>query len=187
MKSETDNAGTSAIPLSVLVVDDDQPFRTRLARGLEERGFEVRTAADAREALASARADAPEIAVVDLRMPGESGLTLVSALKEIDPTIRVLVLTGWGSVGTAVDSMKRGAEHYLQKPITIDALVATISGGAAASASPDAEYLSLGRLEWEYLQRVMAECNDNVSEAARRLHMHRRSLQRRLQKKPPAR
>jgi two-component system response regulator RegA len=175
----------SPLPLSVLVVDDDQPFRTRLARGLAERGFDVRTAGNAEEALSSASDEAPEIALVDLRMPGESGLELIGGLKKIDRTIRVIVLTGWGSVGTAVDAMKRGAEHYLQKPITIDAVVAALTGEETDGAAPGDEYLSLGRLEWEYLQRVMAECDDNVSEAARRLHMHRRSLQRRLQKRPP--
>jgi two-component system response regulator RegA len=176
-----------SVPQSVLVVDDDHAFRTRLAKGLADRGFDVRTAGNAREALAAARSDPPEVAVVDLRMPGESGLVLVDGLKAIDATTRVVVLTGWGSIGTAVDAMKRGASQYLQKPITIDALVGSIVGDEAQSQVPGDELPTLGRLEWEYIQRVMAECGDNVSEAARRLHMHRRSLQRKLQKRPPAR
>jgi two-component system response regulator RegA len=176
-----------SLPQSVLVVDDDDAFRTRLAKGLADRGFDVRTAGDASEALEVARSDPPEVAIVDLRMPGESGLTLVDGLKAIDATTRVVVLTGWGSIGTAVDAIKRGASHYLQKPVTVDALVGSILGDDAQSPAPGDELPTLGRLEWEYIQRVMAECGDNVSEAARRLHMHRRSLQRKLQKRPPAR
>lgn len=177
----------ATIPQSVLVVDDDDAFRTRVARGLTERGFDVRTASNATEALQVARNDPPEFAVVDLRMPGGSGLPLIEGLRALDPTTRVVVLTGWGSVGTAVDAMKRGATHYLQKPVTLDTLVGALLGEEKPPAAPDDGLPTLARQEWEYLQRVMAECGDNVSEAARRLHMHRRSLQRKLQKRPPVR
>jgi two-component system response regulator RegA len=184
MSNETASA---SIPQSVLVVDDDDAFRTRVAKGLAERGFDVRTAGNASEAMDVARKDPPEFAVVDLRMPGASGLTLIDELRALDPTTRVVVLTGWGSVGTAVDAMKRGAVHYLQKPVTLDTLVGTMLGEDQQPGEPAQDLPTLARLEWEYIQRVMAECADNVSEAARRLHMHRRSLQRKLQKRPPAR
>ncbi len=180
-----DKAGV--IPQSVLVVDDDDAFRTRVAKGLVDRGFDVRTAANVDEALREARADPPEFAVVDLRMPGGSGLSLVGELKALDPATRVVVLTGWGSVGTAVDAMKRGATHYLQKPVTLETLVAALLGEESPAAAPEEGLPTLARQEWEYIQRVMAECGDNVSEAARRLRMHRRSLQRKLQKRPPVR
>lgn len=173
---------------SVLLVDDDEVFRLRLARALTDRGYQVRTAPDADQAAALARVESPELAVVDLRMPGRSGLELVRDLVAIDATTRVLVLTGYGSIATAVDAMRLGACHYLAKPVDADELLAAfeqasrpIGEVAEALAAP-----SLARAEWEHIQRVLSDCGGNISEAARRLGMHRRSLQRKLQKYPPA-
>jgi two-component system response regulator RegA len=175
---------------TVLLVDDDEIFRERLRRALEERGWAVQTAGDVPGALTLARAEPPEYAVVDLRMPGPSGLTLVEALHALDENTHVIVLTGWGSVATAVDAMKKGATHYLQKPVALDELLAALRGETTentATSSEDVAVPSLARQEWEYIHKVLGECGDNVSEAARRLGLHRRSLQRKLQKLPPPR
>ncbi|HMV67336.1 MAG TPA: response regulator [Myxococcota bacterium] len=171
---------------SLLLVDDDEIFRTRAARAFEERGFEVRSAGSAEEAIELARAEPPEYATVDLRMPGAGGLTLVDELLALDPHTRVVVLTGYGSVATAVEAMRRGAVHYLQKPVDADAVAAALRGEDVA-AGQEAELPSLARQEWEYIQRVLDEVDGNVSEAARRLRIHRRSLQRKLQRRPPRR
>jgi len=176
---------------SILIVDDDEILRERLGRALRERGFDVRLARDFDDALAQARADSPEMAVVDLRMPGRSGLELVHALHELDIAIRILVLTGYGSIATAIDAVRLGAVYYLAKPADADDVLAAFArGGApptAALAPNDPAYTtpSLARAEWEHISRVLADCGGNVSEAARRLGLHRRSLQRKLQKYPP--
>ena len=172
---------------TILLVDDDEVFRERLRRALHERGYAVQTARDVPSALTLAELEPPEFAVVDLRMPGSSGLTLVEALRALDENTHVIVLTGWGSVATAVEAMKKGARHYLQKPVTLDELLAALRGQAPEQAASSAELPSLARQEWEYIQRVLGECDDNISQAARRLGLHRRSLQRKLQKLPPAR
>lgn len=168
---------------SILIVDDDETFRARLARAFDERGWNAMQAGDAAEAAALARREAPECAVVDLKMTGESGLWLVGELLEIDPQTRVVMLTGYGSIATAIEAIKRGAKHYLTKPTGIEDILAALGGnnlGDVATATP-----SLARTEWEHIQRVLADCGDNVSEAARKLKIHRRSLQRKLQKRPP--
>ena len=179
---------------SVLLVDDDEVFRERLKKSLAERGFDVRCAHDVPSALINASADPPELAVVDLRMPGPSGLSLVDSLIALDPATRVVVLTGWGSVATAVEAMKRGAVHYLQKPVALAEVLAALAAPSSTSSSTSTlttsstETLpSLARQEWEYIHKVLGECDDNISEAARRLGLHRRSLQRKLQKLPPKR
>ena len=177
----------SQLPL-MLIVDDDERLRERLARALEKRGYAVRTASNYDDALAIAKEVAPEYAVVDLRMPGPSGLELVRALKEIDPETRVVVLTGYGSIATTVDAMRLGAVSYLQKPADADEVLAAF---ARAEAPPSAEVddsadpPSLERVKWEHVARVLSDCGGNVSEAARKLKLHRRSLQRMLQKFPP--
>lgn len=179
---------------NVLLVDDDERFRTRLSRALRERGIEVQEASNADEAIAIAQNDSPEWAVVDLRMPGMGGLELISTLLQLDATTRVVVLTGYGSVATAVEALRAGAFHYLQKPITVRELLAVMEEkSASADDSKDMENAatkleelpSLARAEWEYIHRVLQDCDNNLSEAARRLRMHRRSLQRKLQKYPP--
>ena len=169
---------------SVLVVDDDDVFRTRLGRAFADRGFEVRTAQSAEEALALARQDSPEFAVVDLRMPGASGIDVVRELYAIDPATVVVMLTGYGSIATAVEAIRAGAVHYLSKPVDIDEILAALTGKVAPSASGNVEVPSLARVEWEHIQRVLLDCEGNISRAARLLGLHRRSLQRKLSKDP---
>jgi two-component system, response regulator RegA len=172
----------------VLVVDDDERLRLRLARAFEARGLAVRTAANYDEALAVARESLPELAVVDLRMPGASGLELIRALKELDPETRIVVLTGYGSIATTIDAMRLGAVYYLQKPADADEILSAFARADLPpldSLTPDLDPPSLERVKWEHVSRVLADCNGNVSEAARKLKLHRRSLQRMLQKFPP--
>ena len=175
--------------ISLLIVDDDHVLRDRLGRAFADRGFEVRTAADYEDAVEKARAESPEMAVVDLRMPGKSGLELVRDLHELDPHTRIVVLTGYGSIATAIDAVRLGAMHYLTKPADVDDILAAFEKGEAPPLSTvDKEFTapSLARAEWEHIQRVLADCGGNISEAARRLGIHRRSLQRKLQKYPPS-
>jgi len=174
---------------SILLVDDDEVFRTRLSRAFVERGYDVRTAGNYDEGKASAEHDSPEFAVVDLKMPGRSGLELVCALKEIDPATKTVVLTGYGSIANAIDAIRLGATYYLPKPADADDIVAAFARGAAPPLNPpDPDYQapSLARAEWEHINRVLSDCGGNISEAARRLGIHRRSLQRKLQKYPPS-
>jgi two-component system response regulator RegA len=173
--------------VSILVVDDDQAFRDRLARALADRGLAVTIAGDHDGALAEARKEPPELAVVDLKMPGRSGLDLVRALKALDAGTRVVVLTGYGSIATAVEAMKLGATNYLPKPADADEILAALGTAetAGSDGGDDVRTPSLARAEWEHIQRVLADCAGNISEAARRLGLHRRSLQRKLSKHPP--
>jgi two-component system response regulator RegA len=173
---------------SILIVDDDEVYRTRLARAFVDRGYDVRTAHDFDSALSLAQDDSPEFAVLDLKMPGKGGLELVKALQEIDPATKSVVLTGYGSIATAIDAMRLGATYYLSKPADADDIVAAFARGEAPPlAPPETEYRapSLARAEWEHINRVLSDCGGNISEAARRLGIHRRSLQRKLQKYPP--
>lgn len=174
---------------SILVVDDDELFRDRLARALRERGYEARTASGYQEAVASCNDDSPEYAVVDLRMPGRSGMDLVRELKHIDPATKVVVLTGYGSIATAIEAIRLGATYYVHKPADADDVLAAFARGDSPPLEPSPqEYRapSLARAEWEHINRVLSDCGGNISEAARRLGIHRRSLQRKLQKYPPA-
>ena len=176
--------------LSILLVDDDENFRERMARALRDRGHEVRTAGGPEEAARLATEDSPECAVVDLRMPGGSGLDAVSSLKSIDPATAVVVLTGYGSIATALEAVRRGALHYLQKSVDADELLAAFARGGPlpADEAPEEPLApSLARAEWEHIQRVLADSGGNVSEAASRLGLHRKSLHRKLQKHPPRR
>jgi two-component system response regulator RegA len=171
---------------TLLLVDDDDAFRRVLARALERRGYAVTVAISVDMALAKAQAQPPEYAVVDLKMPGETGLTLIDKLIELDPNTRIVMLTGYASIATAIEAIKLGAIHYLAKPCDADEVVAALnksSEGDAAmpvSCSP----LSIDRLEWEHIQRVLAEHQGNISATARSLKMHRRTLQRKLGKHP---
>lgn len=170
---------------SLLIVEDDAVLRARLARALRERGFEVREAPDGETALELARSDPPEHAVVDLRMPGISGLEVVQALKQFEPSTIVVVLTGYGSIATALEAVRLGATHYLTKPADADEIVAALAkGGAPVSPPEETTPASLARVEWEHINRVLADCGGNVSQAARLLGIHRRSLQRKLSKYP---
>lgn len=172
-------------PPSLLLVDDDDTFRAVLGRALEKRGFVVYTAADVETAMRLARQNPPEYAVVDLKMPGESGLRLVTCLKELDAHTRIVMLTGYASIATAIEAIKLGATHYLAKPAEVDEIVAALHrdrGDASAAVSPRPP--SVERLEWEHIQRVLAENDGNISATARALNMHRRTLQRKLAKRP---
>ena len=161
---------------SLLLVDDNIAFR--------ERGFSVNTAGCYEEAMELARQERPELAVVDLRMPGDSGLTLLRDLKELAPTTRVLVLSGFGSIATAIDAMRLGATNFLPKPADADDILAAFER-SEAPVFDAAETPTLARAEWEHIHRVLADCGGNVSEAARRLGIHRRSLQRKMRKRAP--
>jgi two-component system, response regulator RegA len=173
---------------TLLLVDDDETFRLRLARALEQRGFEVAGAGDVPAALALARRDPPELAVIDLKLPGGTGLQLVRELKALDPGTEVVVLTGYGSIATAVEAVKLGAKHYLPKPADADEILQALGRHEAqVAAAADVTAPSLARVEWEHMQRVLADAAGNVSEAARRLGVHRRSLQRKLSRHPPPR
>ncbi len=177
--------GPGAGGLTLLLVDDDATLRDRLARALRARGYEGATAGNGAEALARARQDSPELVVLDLRMPDLSGLDVLRALRAEDPATRILILTGYGSIATAVEATRLGAVGYLPKPVDADDIVAAFEGGAGGPAPIEAP--SLARAEWEHIQRVLGDCGGNISEAARRLGLHRRSLQRKLQKYPPSR
>lgn len=184
--SQAPDVGTT--PASILIVDDDRLFRDRLGRAFSERGFDVRVAGTYDEAVQCADDESPEFAVVDLRMPGKSGLELVRDLHEKDAQTRIVVLTGYGSIATAIDATRLGASNYLQKPADVDDILAAFEKGAApplAAVETDYTAPSLARAEWEHISRVLADCGGNISEAARRLGIHRRSLQRKLQKYPP--
>lgn len=171
---------------SLLIVDDDVIFRERLARSFRSRGFEVKTAGGAKAALEIASEESPEFAVLDLRMPGDDGVTLLRRLKEIDSSTRIVILTGYGSMATAVEAVKLGAENVIPKPADAeDILTAFGHGTEAGQETPDHQTPSLARTEWEHIQRVLADCGGNISEAARRLGIHRRSLQRKLNKYAP--
>ena len=175
---------------SILLVDDDEVFRNRLARAFTERSYEVRVAGDYDAAVAAAREDSPEFAVVDLKMPGRGGLDLVKALHEIDEQTKIVVLTGYGSIATAIDAVRLGATYYLSKPADADDIVNAFARGQAPPLEPpEVEYKapSLARAEWEHINRVLSDCGGNISEAARRLGIPRRSLQRKLQTYPPNR
>ncbi|HEV7734780.1 MAG TPA: response regulator [Candidatus Binatia bacterium] len=175
------------IARSILIVDDDEVLRTRLARAFRDRGWEVREAPDAATAEALATDDTPEQAVVDLRLPDGSGLELVRRLKAIDATTAIVVLTGYGSIATALDALRLGAVHYLTKPADVDDIIAGFARGdrpPGALTETTHEVPSLARVEWEHINRVLADSGGNISEAARRLGLHRRSLQRKLSKYP---
>lgn len=173
--------------VSVLIVDDDTRFATRLGRALTERGYEVRLAHDVPSAVVLAESDAPELAIVDLRMPGATGLELLQRLHELEPATRVVMLTGYGSIATAVDAMRLGAVNYVQKPATVDQILAAFERADQPVLQPDNDYEapSLARVEWEHIERVLSDCGQNISEAARRLGLHRRSLQRKMSKFAP--
>lgn len=170
---------------TLLLVDDDDVFRGVLAAALARRGFSVMAAADAESALQLAVANPPEYAVLDLKMPGQSGLTLIQSLKQLDEETRIIILTGYASISTAVEAIKLGATHYLAKPVDADEIVAAFHRSDGDSSVPVVDSpLSVGRLEWEHIQKVLAANDGNISATARALKMHRRTLQRKLVKRP---
>jgi two-component system response regulator RegA len=170
---------------ALLIVDDDLTFCTVLANAMTKRGFNVTCAHTVEQALECVEACTPEYAVIDLRLPGTSGLTLVEKLNALDPGTRIVMLTGYASIATAVEAIKLGAMHYLAKPVDVNEIMMAFertTGDAEVQIS--AHPLSVGRLEWEYIQRVLNENKGNVSVTARALNMHRRTLQRKLTKNP---
>ncbi|HVS34325.1 MAG TPA: response regulator [Gemmataceae bacterium] len=170
-------------PRRFLVVDDDEVFRARLVKALQSRGLEADGAATAAAALELGSRLRPQAAIVDLRMPGTSGLDLVPELSSRFPGIRVVVLTGYGSIATAVEALRRGAVNYLTKPLDTDQILAAFDREAEPPSVESTP--SLARVEWEHIQRILHDCNGNISLAARKLGLHRRSLQRKLGKLPP--
>jgi two-component system response regulator RegA len=169
----------------LLLVDDDKPFLTRLARAMESRGFAVRTAESVAEGVAEVRRSAPGYAVVDLRLGDGSGLAVIEALHQARPEARAIVLTGYGNIATAVTAVKLGAIDYLAKPADADAVYNALMAGADQRPALPENPMSADRVRWEHIQRVYELCNRNVSETARRLNMHRRTLQRILAKRAP--
>ncbi len=172
---------------TVLVVDDDRAFCAALAGALRRRGLKAIIAHSHDEALAEAQAWRPGRAVVDLRMPEKSGLEVVAALKRLNPEMAIVVLTGYGSIATAIEAIKLGAVYYLTKPADVEEVLASFTREASSLVKlPEATTPKpLGELEWEHLQQVLTDCQGNISEAARRLGMHRRSLQRKLARGRP--
>lgn len=171
----------------LLLVDDDDVFRKRLALAMRSRGYEVETACNGAEAFELAADFEPRFAVIDLRMPDENGLQVVEKLRGILPDLRIVMLTGYGSIATAVEAVRLGAADYLTKPADgdqIDRALQNVKPDDFAERVAD-EVPSLDRVEWEHLQRVLADCNQNISQAARLLKIDRRSLQRKLKKYPP--
>jgi two-component system response regulator RegA len=187
----TDATDDNAPKPSILLVDDDERFRSRMTRAFEERGYEAQQAEGHDDAITIAERESTEYAVVDLRMPGKSGLEVVRALHRIDPATKIVVLTGYGSIATALEAMRLGATHYLTKPADVDEVIASFDRGGAqrTQTAPSAESEtpqtpSLARVEWEHIQRVLTDCGGNITKAAEKLGIHRRSLQRKLSKFP---
>lgn len=167
----------------MLLVDDDEPFRSRLARALRARGVDVAEAASVADASRVARERRPQHALIDLRMEDGSGLDVLSALRRELPDVVCIVLTGYGSIATAVEAVRRGAFDYLTKPVDADEVLRAFEQGPE-DEDVAASVPSLHRVEWEHIQRVLAEHDGNISATARTLRMHRRTLQRKLAKKP---
>ena len=174
---------------SILLVDDSFVLRDRLAMAFEERGFRVLVAGTCNEAVEVFRADPTDLAVVDLRMPGRTGLTVIADLKAIRPDVQVLILSGFGSIATAIDSIRLGAVNFLPKPADADDILNAFKrGGSEVQVVENDEQISaptLAQAEWEHIHRILADCSNNISEAARRLGIHRRSLQRKLRTRAP--
>lgn len=169
----------------ILLVDDDETFTHVMARAMTRRGLRVSVAGSADEGLALARQDLPDYAVLDLKMNGDSGLVLLPKLLELDADMQVVILTGYSSIATAVEAIKRGARNYLCKPADADdVLVALLSDRAEVENLVPENPISVDRLQWEHIQRVLGEHEGNISATARALGMHRRTLQRKLQKRP---
>jgi len=181
-------AGMSSGCGELLLVDDDAAFARVLGRALNARGFTVHSAASSGEAIAQLNSDGgfrPDFAILDLNLGGSSGLKLIGAVRQANPECRIVVLTGYASISTAVDAIKLGADQYLAKPVEVDAIVRSLTEVQAADDDDAGEStLSVSRLEWEHIQRVLTENRGNISATARALKMHRRTLQRKLAKRP---
>ena len=179
------SADVASLPdKSLLLLDDDAPLRTRLGRALEQRGFEPTLVGSVSEALTAVRSSAPAYAVLDMRLDDGSGLKVVEAVRDARPDAKIIMLTGYGNIATAVQAVKAGAVDYLSKPADADDVVRALLAKGDSPAPPE-NPMSADRVRWEHIQRVYELCNHNVSETARRLNMHRRTLQRILAKRAP--
>lgn len=168
-----------------LLVDDDDVYSRVLQRSLQRRGIGLRLAANGNEALTLARAEPPDFVLLDLRLHNESGLNLIAPLRALRDDMQIILVTGYASVATAVEAIKRGADNYLPKPVTAEALLRALREEPASDMPDEAETMTpLSRLEWEHIAQALKECDGNISAAARLLGMHRRSLQRKLAKRP---
>ena len=173
---------------TILLADDEDIFRNRLTKAFARRDYTVFTAESFDEAMAVIREHRPELAVVDLKMPGKSGLELIAAAKRIMPEMKIVVLTGYGSIATAIEATKLGATYYLPKPADVDDIIKAFEreeAGQCTMEENDFIAPSLARLEWEHIYRVLHDCRGNISIAANKLGLHRRTLQRKLNKYPP--
>jgi two-component system response regulator RegA len=170
---------------TLLIVEDDRPFRERLARAMEARGFTVAIAETVAQGIASAKEAPPAFAVVDLKLEDGNGLDVIETLHRVRPEARVVVLTGFGNIATAVAAVKYGAIDYLPKPADADDILAALMAAPGHKPKPPENPMSADRVRWEHIQRVYELCGHNVSETARRLNMHRRTLQRILAKRSP--
>ena len=170
---------------SLLILDDDGPFVRRLARAMETRGFVVDTAESVAEGHAKAKAKTPKYAVVDMRLGDGNGLDVIETIRQRRGDARIVVLTGYGNIATAVNAVKLGAEDYLAKPADADEIFAALVRAPGERVEPPENPMSADRVRWEHIQRVYEMCDRNVSETARRLNMHRRTLQRILAKRAP--
>src|SRR5471030_153943 len=180
------DAAVAALPdRSLLLLDDDSVLRNRLGRALESRGFVATLVEGVAQAVEAVRASPPAFAVLDMRLEDGSGLKVVEALREARPDARIVMLTGYGNIATAVAAVKAGAVDYLSKPADADDVAKALLAQAGASAAPPDNPMSADRVRWEHIQRVYELCGHNVSETARRLNMHRRTLQRILAKRAP--
>lgn len=175
---------------SVVILDDDEIFRNRLCRAFESRHWRAQGVGTTRAALAAAEQTQPDLVLVDLRLSGENGLDIVSTLRAIDAELKIIMLTGYGSIATALTATKLGADDYVSKPADVDQILLAYQRlqdrqENDRSAAGPAMVPSLARVEWEHIQRVLTDCGGNISQAARLLGLHRRSLQRKLEKYPP--
>ena len=188
MNTQTDTLNDSIIPgddTSLLVVDDDGPFLRRLGRAMEIRGFAVTLADSVAEGRAAIKTGAPRFAVVDLRLGDGNGLELIEEIRKARDDTRIVMLTGYGNIATAVNAVKLGAIDYLSKPADADDVYVALTREADEKVEPPENPMSADRVRWEHIQRVYEMCDRNVSETARRLNMHRRTLQRILAKRAP--
>ncbi|MDA8328849.1 MAG: response regulator transcription factor [Betaproteobacteria bacterium] len=179
------NSALEPVNASLLLVDDDATFSMVLARALGKRGFTVQCASDVSQALELLRAHTPDYAVIDLNMPGDSGLVLIPQLKQANSQVQIVMLTGYASIATAVEAIKLGATHYLAKPADVTDIVTALSRDQGdAQIETRHQPHSVRRLEWEHIQAVLTAHDGNISATARALNMHRRTLQRKLFKRP---
>ena len=181
----TATAGTPSGERSLLIVEDDKSFLQRLARAMEARGFVVTTAESVAEGLLQVEKSTPAFAVVDMRLGDGNGLDVISAMKRRRPEARAIILTGYGNIATAVNAVKLGAVDYLAKPVDADDVAAALLAFDNKKIEPPENPMSADRVRWEHIQRIYELCGRNVSETARRLNMHRRTLQRILAKRAP--